>query len=200
MSELIELYHFERCPFCEKSRRAFRALGIEYQSRLIDPDNRSEVIAISGSKSVPMIVHGDTIMNESTDIIEYLDSHFSPDIHLIPENRSQRGHARIFDKFAEKVWGSLTSYAMKEVNRDGEKLDEAGKASLQKKINAEAGYLNDFFHERLFVLGESLSLGDLSISAFLSRILECSDFEIDTEYSDLWVWFERVEEHLSEPV
>jgi glutathione S-transferase len=200
MSEHIQLYHFERCPYCEKARRAFRALGVDYQSQLIDPDDRTEVIEISGSRSVPMIVHGDTVMNESTDIVEYLDNHFSPDVHLIPENQSQRGHVYIFDKFAEKVWGSLTSYAMKEVSRDGDKLDEAGKASLQDKINSEAAYLDDFFHERQFVAGESLSLGDLSISAFLSRLQEFSNFEIAPEYSHLWTWFERIEEHLSEPV
>ena len=200
MNETIQLYHFERCPYCEKSRRAFRALGVEYQSQLIDPDDRTEVIEISGSRSVPMIVHGDTIMNESTDIIEYLDSQFSPDIHLIPENQSHRGHTFIFDKFAEKVWGGLTSYAMKEVNRDGDKLDEDGKASLQDKINSEASYLNDFFHERRFAVGDSLSLGDLSISAFLSRIKECSNFAVAPEYSNVWAWFERIEEHLSEPV
>ncbi len=197
MSDKIELYHFDRCPYCEKARRGFMVLGVKFESHTIDPDDRDEVIAISGNRSVPMIVHGETVMNESTKIIEYLDNKFQSDINLIPSNRSHRGHAYMLDKYAEKVWGGITSYAMKEKNSNGDPLDNRSKASLQEKIYSEASILNDFFCERKFAAAENLSLADLSISAFLSRIEEFSNFNIDRGLNHLWDWLERVNTSIS---
>jgi glutathione S-transferase len=73
----IELYHFKGCPYCEKVRRALGDHGLDWVSHEIDPADRSEVKRISGQRLVPVIVDGDTVVNDSTEIIRYLDKHYS---------------------------------------------------------------------------------------------------------------------------
>jgi len=196
----IELYHFERCPYCEKARRAFRFLNLEYESHLVSPSDRSEVIAVSGQSGVPVIVDNDTEVHDSTAIIEYLDEHYVADTRLIPQNRSERGEAYLLNSFAEKVWGPLTYRAMVEVDSDGNPLDEAGKEKLQDLINEQAGILDDFFHQRKFAVNKSTTLADFALSAFPSRIVSHSDFEIYDSFVNFWEWYNRLDSRLKESV
>lgn len=77
VNDKIELYHFEGCPYCEKVRRVLRDYDLDWVSHEIDPTDRSEVERISGQRLVPVIVDGDTVVNDSTEIIKYLDKHYS---------------------------------------------------------------------------------------------------------------------------
>ncbi|MEJ2049741.1 MAG: glutathione S-transferase domain-containing protein [Calditrichota bacterium] len=102
----------------------------------------------------------------------------------------------MLDSYAEGVWGKLTSRALKKKDKQGNSLDEAGKKSLQAKIDEEAGLLDDYFRYHRFAAGDSPSLGDLSLSAFLSRIQEISDFWIDSRYEYLLEWCSRIDKRL----
>ncbi|MDY6775746.1 MAG: glutathione S-transferase N-terminal domain-containing protein [Halobacteria archaeon] len=75
---MIKLYQLETCPFCIKVREKLDELGLEYETVEVSwkTSERDEVEEISGQRQVPVIVdeeHGVDGMNESSDIIEYLE-------------------------------------------------------------------------------------------------------------------------------
>ena len=75
----IELYQFEGCPFCSKVRSKLSELQIDFVARQVEPKGaREKVKEISGQTGVPVIVdhENDVTMNESDDIVEYLDEHY----------------------------------------------------------------------------------------------------------------------------
>ena len=169
---------------------------MQYESQVIDPEDRSSVIEISGQEKVPTIVDGETVMNESTDIVAYLDQYYGNGKGLIPERPEDRSRVFLLDRYADGVWGLLTYQALKNVDMDGNSLDADGEHSLRQTIDKEAGILDELFQNTFFTVGERVSLADISISAFISRIKVFSNYAPPERYTHLWDWYTRVEDQL----
>jgi glutaredoxin len=79
----LKLYQFAQCPFCVKTRRTIRRLGlnIELRDARGDAHWRSELIQQGGRHQVPCLrlLKGDGSsrwLYESKDIIRYLEQHY----------------------------------------------------------------------------------------------------------------------------
>jgi len=76
----LALYQFEACPFCVKTRRAVRRLGLTIETRDArkDPRWRQQLLEEGGRLQVPCLYipvgasHGQWLY-ESNDIISYLE-------------------------------------------------------------------------------------------------------------------------------
>ena len=73
----ITLYRLQACPFCERVVRVLEDLGLDYQSRFVEPmhSERDVVKRLSGKRTVPAIVDAETgvTMSESANIVDYLE-------------------------------------------------------------------------------------------------------------------------------
>ena len=83
MTSTIKMYQFAQCPFCVKTRRNIRRLGlnIELRDARNDPQWHNELINQGGKYQVPCLrlVKADGSsewMYGSDDIIQYLDQRF----------------------------------------------------------------------------------------------------------------------------
>lgn len=72
---MIKLYQFETCPFCEKVRQKLADLGLKYEKIEVDPGNKPEPVTSTGG-TVPVIDDDGMIMNESDDIVQYLEEKY----------------------------------------------------------------------------------------------------------------------------
>ena len=79
----MKLYHFKQCPFCVKTRRTIRRLGLNIETRDArnDPRWNSELINQGGKYQVPCLRVEKTEgsiewMYGSDNIIDYLDHRF----------------------------------------------------------------------------------------------------------------------------
>ena len=75
----IELYQFEGCPYCSKVRSKLSELQLDFIARQVQPNGaREKVQEISGQTGVPVLVDNknDVVMNESSDIVDYLEEHY----------------------------------------------------------------------------------------------------------------------------
>ena len=80
----LKLYQYLACPFCVKTRRAIRRLGLNIEARdaLHNPGYREELETQGGKQQVPclQITHDDGSVEwlyESSDVIAYLQSRFA---------------------------------------------------------------------------------------------------------------------------
>jgi glutaredoxin len=80
----LKLYQYLACPFCVKTRRAIRRLGLNIETRdaLHNSSYRDELETQGGKQQVPclQITHDDGSVEwlyESGDIIAYLQSRFA---------------------------------------------------------------------------------------------------------------------------
>lgn len=78
--ELLEVYQFEQCPYCSKVRKKLTEMQIDFVARQVEPNgDREKPEELTGETQVPVLVdpNTDTVMNESDDIVEYLDETYS---------------------------------------------------------------------------------------------------------------------------
>ncbi len=70
---MLKLYYADYCPYCKKVIAAFKEMGLEFE--LIDAapgtPGRQKLLELGGREQVPFLVDGETMMYESSDIIEY---------------------------------------------------------------------------------------------------------------------------------
>ncbi len=78
---MLQLYTFKSCMFCERVRRAFAEMGIEYEEVLAEMGTPAydELVKLGGRGQVPFLVDEDNnvSMYESNDIIAYAEKHFA---------------------------------------------------------------------------------------------------------------------------
>jgi glutaredoxin 2 len=78
----ITLYHYLHCPFCIRVRLVCGLLGIEYNSEVLPYSDEESPIKLTGKKMAPILQKYDgTFMNESLDIISYLDTAGTLKVH-----------------------------------------------------------------------------------------------------------------------
>lgn len=80
----LKLYMIEGCPYCEKVMTKLNELDIEYNIYRAprSKHKRDKVEEISGQRSVPVISDPNndiTGMNESDDIVRYLEKEYGDD-------------------------------------------------------------------------------------------------------------------------
>ena len=72
---MIKLYQFATCPYCEKVRQKLAELGVEYEKVEVDSANKPDIVKNLGG-TVPVIDDNGMIMNESADIVKYLEEKY----------------------------------------------------------------------------------------------------------------------------
>ena len=72
---MLKLYTYSYCPYCEKVRRAFEEMKVDYEE--VDAERGTpgseELLKLGGKQQVPFLVDEEAgvSMYESDDIIEY---------------------------------------------------------------------------------------------------------------------------------
>lgn len=78
ITPILDLYVMATCPFCTRVTRFFTEQklqqGIDFRLHDVqrDPDAEKRLLELGGDFQVPFLVHGDTRMYESLDIIKYI--------------------------------------------------------------------------------------------------------------------------------
>ena len=71
----MKLYNAEWCWYCQRVRKKLDELGLDYEviEVPVRHSERTEVIEVSGQPSVPVLVDGDTVLDDDDLIIPYLE-------------------------------------------------------------------------------------------------------------------------------
>ncbi|HBS42638.1 MAG TPA: glutathione S-transferase [Oceanospirillales bacterium] len=107
MNELV-LYQFPVSHFCEKVRWALDFKGLEYRTVNLLPGAHIKTIrAIAPQTTVPLLKHGDKIIQGSAAIIDYLDE-LQPQPSLTPEDDMAAKQARQQEALYDTQLGPAT--------------------------------------------------------------------------------------------
>lgn len=74
----LKLYNAEWCWYCQRVRQKLDELGLSYEIVEVPVfhSQRREVMEISGQSSVPVLVDGDTVLDDDDIIIPYLEEKY----------------------------------------------------------------------------------------------------------------------------
>lgn len=176
-----------------------KALGLDVELIKLDMYQKYEhkkpwFIKMNPQHTVPTINDSGYILWESRAIMCYLVNKYNNDDlelqSLYPKDPETRGN---IDKLLFFDIGSL----YKSIVDYFHPMLMTGEGSDEKKANAlktALDYLDGFLSEQTFVVGETLTIADLSILSSITQ-LEALDFKI-TGYKHLFRWLQKLKEDL----
>lgn len=81
------LYQFSLCPFCSKVRAGLALKGIPYRIVEVNPRTKAELPSLPAGtpRKVPVLVAGDRVVHDSTEILRFLDQAYPETTRFRPD-------------------------------------------------------------------------------------------------------------------
>ena len=200
-----------RIPFSTNVERVALALAhkqlgntaIEVEWIDIDPDDRSEVVRVSGQELVPVLVDGDRVLTDSPLILEYLEQRF-PEKPLYPADPARRAELRTFVDWFNRVWKRPPNLLVAEELKVEPDLNRI--AELEQQIADALPLFEDLLAGRDYLFGDELSAADVVAFPFLKYAVLWEDGDeerfhevlrdtqrLDGRYPRLDAWIRRID-------
>src|SRR6184192_1473701 len=145
---MLTLYDADRCPYCARVRIVLAEKGLEYETVVIDLDDRPAWIYEKNPLGrVPVLEDDAFVLPESAVIDEYLEERY-PEPPLWPADAAERALGRLlvfrFDQLSKPY------YALRR-----------GEDGARERLDAELAKLNAALAARPFLSGREFGLADV---------------------------------------
>jgi glutathione S-transferase len=175
---MLTLYDADRCPYCARVRILLAEKGVEYETVVIDLDDRPAWIYDKNEKGrVPVVEEDAWVLSESAVIMEYLDERY-PEPPLLPADPAERALARLWifrhDDFTDPY------YALRR-----------GREGARAELEAQLVKLDDAVCGRGWLGGADYGLADIAYVPWVLRARDLLDVPLDG-YPQLLDWLARL--------
>ena len=234
---MLELHQFRHSPYCLKVRMALAAKKLAYRTVEITPAiGQIDIFQKTGQKKLPVLFDKETTIHDSSSIIRHLEK-IEIEPKLIPEDLKEASKVQIIENWADTTLAKsikivfleeltknpilISSLFVKEISYSMQKLliniptkitsqitgliNQKEKESL--KLNLE--YLSHLIDQENFLIGEKLSVADISVASHLSLLKfpnssgeslqgkGCSLYINDPSLQKLFNWRDFIEDQLA---
>ena len=184
-------------PFVRKVLTYAAEKGIALEHRPGTPDSSDpDFLARSSWNEVPALLDADYRLSGSSAIIAYLEARF-PEPALIPLEPRARGRAVWYEEFADTIMFPVANRLFSDRSVAPLMLKQPGDPAGAAAAEAQAlppvlDYLEQAAPARGFIVGDSLSIGDIAIVSQLIY-MEHAHARIDAaHYPKLAGWYGRL--------
>ena len=121
-----------RIPFSTNVERVSLALahkGLDVEWEDVDPGDRSPVERLSGQPLVPVLVHDERVIADSTVILRYLEE-LQPEPPLFPRDEARAAELEVFLDWFNRIWKRPPNEIEAERGQaepDSQRIDELGR-------------------------------------------------------------------------
>jgi len=195
---MLELHQFRHSPYCLKVRMALAAKKLEYRSVEITPAiGQIDIFQKTGQKKLPVLFDKETTIHDSSSIIRHLEK-IEIEPKLIPEDLKEASQAQIIENWADTTLAKsikivfveeltknpklISSLLTNEISDSMQKLllniptkiscqisgliNQKEKESLKQNLE----YLSNLIDQENFLIGNKLSIADISVASHLSLL------------------------------
>lgn len=186
-------------PFVRKVLAVCEIKGLAYQVDSIVPFFGNDRFAeLSPLRRIPLLIDGDTVVNDSSVICEYLNEKW-PEPSILPDDPAARAHSRFLDEYADtrmsdvllwKVFGRATvAPAIFGVPRDLAAIQE----TIATEVPPVMDQLESWAPASGFVSGSAPGIADISVASHFAN-LRWARVSLDAQrWPRAAAWIERVE-------
>jgi len=176
---MITLYDADRCPYCARARIVLAEKGVEYETVVIDLDDRPAwIYEKNPTGRVPVLEEDSFVLPESAVIAEYLNERY-PEPALLPEDPAERALARMlifrFDNLSKPY------YALRRGEDDARERFDRELAKLDRALQAQH-----------FLTGREFGLTDIAYVPWILRARDRMSVELE-QFAALTDWLARLE-------
>lgn len=191
----LALYHYVHCPFCVRVRMALGYLGLNYESRVTAYDDEETPVKLTGKKMLPALVDGSRAMNESLDIIQYLDEQNVFQVENVKNDPHFPEFESLLIKLGEQVHSLVMPYWIytPEFNESSREYFQHKKEQKRGPFRELVKNRADYQHRLNLILenlsldlkpyyrSESLSLYDIMLASHLWGMYVVPEFQFAPE-------------------
>jgi glutathione S-transferase len=190
-------------PFVRKVLAVCRIKGFNPAIDAIVPffgDDR--FTALSPLRRVPVLLHGDAIINDSTVIAEYLED-LLPTPSILPGHALDRARSRFLDEFADTRMAQVMLWGVfgKAVVRPGIFGETRDLAAIARHMTDDVPGIMDILERHApadgFIAGDAIGLGDLSVASQIINVRWARQSIEAERWPRASAWITRVEAHVA---
>ena len=175
---MITLYDADRCPYCARVRIVLAEKAIEYETVVVDLDDRPAWIYEKNPLGrVPVLEEDAFVLPESAVINEYLEERY-PEPALWPADPAERAFGRLlvfrFDELSKPYYA---------VRREEE--------GARERLEAQLAKLNAALDARPYLTGREFGLADAAYVPWIVRARDRMGVEVG-RFGALADWLERI--------
>ena len=190
VQDLPVLYSYRRCPYAMRARMALRYSGIEVEIREIAlKDKPGHMLQVSPKGTVPVLVAGETVIDESLDIMYWALARHDPD-RWLPLEETRRAEVEALIAVNDHEFkAALDRY--KYATRFPEQPAEAYRKQCELILQA----LEQRLRVQPWLCGRQRTLADMAIFPFVRQfaMVDIIWFE-HSQYTEVAVWLARLKE------
>ena len=175
---MITLYDADRCPYCARVRIVLAEKAIEYETVVVDLDDRPAWIYEKNPLGrVPVLEEDAFVLPESAVINEYLEERY-PEPALWPADPGERALGRLlvfrFDELSKPYYA---------VRREEE--------GARERLEVQLAKLNAALDARPYLSGREFGLADAAYVPWIVRARDRMGVEVG-RFGALADWLERI--------
>ncbi len=232
---MLELHQFRHSPYCLKVRMALNAKNLQYRIVEITPAiGQIDIFQKTGQRKLPVLFDNEITIHNSSSIIRHLEK-IQIEPKLIPDNPKERSQAQIIENWADTTLAKSIKIAFLEElmknpslislllpNKISDSMQKffvgipqyigsqiSGLINQQEKdsLKLNLDYLTNLVEKENFIVGEKLSIADISVASQLSLLSfpnssgetlkgkGCSIYINDPTLKKLFKWRDSIEDN-----
>jgi glutathione S-transferase len=159
MTAIFVLHDLAPSPNNVKVRIALGVKGLPYERVPVDPQDRSDLVRISGQPLAPVLEHGDTVLFDSHAIIRYLDANVKQGPRLFAADRAAM---KAIEKWEHASRNDLSApIGMTFEQAFAEKPDAQVLAQASEKLQLATAGIEKRLGEGKWLVGDALTAADV---------------------------------------
>jgi glutathione S-transferase len=196
-SQRMKLYYNPMSPNVRRVRLTAAVLAVELEEKKLDftkgEHKNPEYLALNPNGAVPTLVDGDFVLTESRAIMQYLASK-KPESGLLPRDEAARADVTRWQFWdASHFSPQLGSLAFERVIKAMMGMGDPDEGKVREALTnfrRFAAVLNKRLDARSYVVGDKLTIADLTLGSSLMYARQC-DAPLD-EFPNVQAWFGRI--------
>jgi glutathione S-transferase len=195
----MRLYVVYGCPFGHRASIALREKQLAFEPVLFEQGKRPPEMAAAGPNAKsPTLLDGETKVWNGQVVLEYLEDRY-PERALLPGDAAGRAQVRMLIANVatelEPKLGTVVVETQFKPTKDEAKVADATRVFLEALADWDARLAG-----REFLVGDSISLADVTLFTVFPAIHKLNGTEIPAERANLRAWFERMSARPSTPL
>ncbi len=139
----LTLYHYVHCPYCVRVRMALGYLNLDYTSNVLAYNDEMTPVGLTGKKMLPILKHDQGVLNESLDIIQFIDKANKLKVEEIVGSDSFKKVEAILTKISSPIHSLTMPYWIYTPE-----FSEASRIYFQKKKEEKRGPFSELVKQR----------------------------------------------------
>lgn len=166
MDEIV-VFSYRRCPFAMRVRLALHEKGISFSTREEDLKNLSEELRrLHPEAKVPVLVHGQRVIYESSVITEYIEDAFPETAVLMPQDAGLRADVRLWTYWCNAIFKpDLDRYKYGESRFPADEC-----VGIETSVSKHLEKIEQRLTKQDWLVGESYSLADIHVFPFVRQL------------------------------